>query len=500
MQAGLPTPIDLRRIGAILTKQSPPKGVAMPRAFPFDNSYARLGRQFYQLVNPTPVASPQIIIVNESLAAQLGLDPEHLTAPVLCGNQVPAGAQPLAMAYAGHQFGHFVPQLGDGRAILLGEVVDADGNRRDLQLKGSGLTPFSRRGDGRAALGPVLREYLVSEAMAVYGIPTTRALAALATGEAVLRERPLPGAVLARVAASHLRIGTFQYFAARGDGAAVRQLADYTMDRHFPSARQAPLPYLALLEQIIQRQSRLIAQWLLIGFIHGVMNTDNMAVSGETIDFGPCAFLDVFDPQAVFSSIDRHGRYAYGNQPAIALWNLTRLAEVLLPLLAPDEAAAMAHATAALDGFYPAFDAAYLEGLRRKLGLEQPQEGDLALAQDLLRLMAEQRADFTVTFRNLGNLSGAFGDWQQRWTQRLAQEGATPASRQDRMHQANPAIIPRNHRIEQVIQAAIEEGDYTPFFLLHHALQDPFGGGAQNLAYEQPPQPQERVLATFCGT
>src|SRR5271163_3511489 len=353
----------------------------------FSNSYARLPERFFARLAPTPATKPRLIKFNESLASELGvnaqgLEPDELAA-VFAGNVTPPGAEPIAMAYAGHQFGSFVPQLGDGRAILLGEVLDRSGERRDVQLKGAGRTPFSRRGDGRAALGPVLREYIVSEAMHALGIPTTRALAAVSTGEPVYRDRQLPGAVLTRVASSHIRVGTFQYFAARGDLEAVKRLADYVIDRHFPDARHAERPHLALLQAVVERQALLVARWMHVGFIHGVMNTDNIALSGETIDFGPCAFMDSYDPAAAFSAIDEFGRYAYANQPAIAQWNLARLAETLLPLLADDETAAIAEAQAALATFAPAFNAAYLAGLRRKLGLMEPQTDDLALAQDL---------------------------------------------------------------------------------------------------------------------
>lgn len=375
------------------------------RLFPFDNSYARLPETFYARLNPTPVFAPRLIRLNRQLARQLNLDPDALATPegleILAGIKVPDRAEPIAMAYAGHQFGSFVPQLGDGRAILLGEVVDRDGRRRDIQLKGSGPTPFSRRGDGRAALGPVLREYIVSEAMAALGIPTTRALAAVKTGEMVWRETPLPGAVLTRVASSHIRVGTFQYFAARGDGESVRRLADYVIARHYPEAATAGNSYLALLDCVSTRQASLIAQWMLVGFIHGVMNTDNMSVAGETIDYGPCAFMDAYHPGAVYSSIDAIGRYAYANQPIIAQWNLARLAETLLPLFAQDEEAAVKQAQDVIAAFPGKFEIAYTEGLRRKLGLLTAQPEDRSLAQDLLERMAANGADFTLTFRRL---------------------------------------------------------------------------------------------------
>ena len=386
--------------------------------FRFHNSYARLPERFYARVNPTPVAVPRLVKVNVELARNLGLDPLALASPqgveILAGNRVAEESEPLAMAYAGHQFGHFVPQLGDGRANLLGEVVGRDGVRYDIQLKGSGPTPFSRRGDGRAALGPVLREYIVSEAMAALGVPTTRALAAVLTGEQVVRETILPGAVFTRVAASHLRVGTFQYFAARGDVEGIRILADYAIARHYPEAAHASRPYRALLDGVIARQARLIAQWMLLGFIHGVMNTDNMSISGETIDYGPCAFMEAYDPRTVYSSIDHQGRYCYSNQPHAAHWNLTRLAEALLPVLeqeAGGQEAALASAYEALAAFGPQFEAAHLAGLRRKLGLSTEREDDSPLAQDLLERMAANRADFTLTFRRLSDAAaGSEGD------------------------------------------------------------------------------------------
>ena len=371
----------------------------------FSNSYARLPERFFARLSPTPVAEPRLIKFNELLAEELGIDtlglgPDEMAA-IFSGNIIPSGAEPIAMAYAGHQFGNFVPQLGDGRAILLGEVVDRDGERRDVQLKGAGRTPFSRRGDGRAALGPVLREYLVSEAMHALGIPTTRALAAVSTGETVFRDRQLPGAVLTRVASSHIRVGTFQYFAARGDMEAVERLSGYVIDRHFPEARASERPPLALLQIVVERQALLVARWLHIGFIHGVMNTDNTALSGETIDFGPCAFMDSYDPATTFSAIDELGRYAYGNQPTIAQWNLARFAETLLPLLDPNPERAVELASEAISAFTSRFQEHWLAGMRGKLGLSSNEEGDLELAQALLRAMHENAADFTLTFRRL---------------------------------------------------------------------------------------------------
>jgi protein adenylyltransferase len=490
--------------------------------FPFDNSYARLPERFFARLPPTPVAGPRLIRLNEALARQLGLDAEGLASPeavaVLAGNRVPHAGEPLAMAYAGHQFGAFVPQLGDGRAILLGEVVDAEGVRRDIQLKGSGPTPFSRNGDGRAALGPVLREYIVSEAMVALGIPTTRSLAVVTTGETVRREMPLPGAVLTRVASSHIRVGTFQFFAVRGDVDAVRRLADHVIARHYPEAAGAANPYRVLLEQAIARQADLIAQWLLVGFIHGVMNTDNMSIAGETIDYGPCAFMDSYDPATVYSSIDSVGRYAYGNQPSIARWNLARFAEAVLPLLGEDKDAAIQQANEALDGFGARFETAYTQGLRRKLGLLQAQADDLSLAQDLLERMAQNKADFTLTFRHLCEAAAgpdgdasvrklftdptAYDAWAEAWRRRLADDGtATAHERMAVMRAANPAAIPRNHLVQEAISAAVNNSDFAPFEELVAVLARPYADLPATLArYADPPMPDQVVRQTFCGT
>ncbi|CAN5288868.1 YdiU family protein [soil metagenome] len=488
--------------------------------FPFDNSYATLPANFFARVAPTPVVAPKLIKLNRPLAVQLGIDPDWLASPegvdVLAGKRVPDGADPIAMAYAGHQFGQFVPQLGDGRAILLGEVIDRDGIRRDIQLKGSGPTPFSRRGDGRAALGPVLREYIVSEAMAALGIPTTRSLAAVVTGEQVARETLLPGGVLTRVAASHIRVGTFQFFAAREDVEGLRRLADHVIARHYPDAAQAGQPYRALLQGVVTRQAQLIARWLLVGFIHGVMNTDNCSIAGESIDYGPCAFLDDYDPATVFSSIDAQGRYAYANQPRIALWNLTRFAETLLPLLAGEQQAAIAIAQEVLGEFSETFDTAYQSGLRRKLGLLTVRDDDPALAQDLLSAMAKNQADFTLTFRRLGDAArdathdadvralftdpAAFDAWAAVWRARLAEEPRDAATRHAAMQAVNPAFIPRNHRIEAVIQAAVINDDFAPFHELLAVLAKPFDDQPELAAYADPPLPNERVSETFCGT
>ncbi|HXN70663.1 MAG TPA: YdiU family protein [Bradyrhizobium sp.] len=488
--------------------------------FPFQNTYAALPANFFARVAPTPVIAPRLIKLNRRLAIQLGLDPDRLASPegveILAGKRIPDGADPIAMAYAGHQFGHFVPQLGDGRAILLGEVIDADGVRRDIQLKGSGPTPFSRRGDGRAALGPVLREYIVSEAMAALGIPTTRSLAAVMTGESVLRETALPGAVLTRVASSHIRVGTFQYFAARSDTDGVRRLADHVIARHYPEVANADRPYYALLDRVIARQAELVARWLLVGFIHGVMNTDNTSISGETIDYGPCAFMDQYDPAKVFSSIDEMGRYAYANQPRIALWNLTRLAECLLPLFSEDQEKAVSEAQTALGGFAEAFNTAYKAGLRAKLGLFTEHDGDQALAQDLLDAMARNQADFTLTFRRLSDAAldpdhdgevrqlfaepAAYDEWAARWSKRLEAEPQNPAERQAAMRAVNPAFIPRNHRVEAVIDAAVIRDDFAPFEELLTVLSKPYEDQPAFAGYMEAPEPHQRVLQTFCGT
>ena len=483
----------------------------------FDNSYARLPERFYARTPPTAVRRPRLVKLNESLAALLGLDAAHLASEagvaVLSGNALAEGADPIALAYAGHQFGSFVPQLGDGRAILLGEVVGKDGKRRDLQLKGSGPTPFSRRGDGRAALGPVLREYIVSEAMAAMGIPTTRALAAVLTGEPVYRESPLPGAVLTRVAASHIRVGTFEYFAAREDVDAIATLTRHALERHYPQGLSAPNAALSLLEHVVLAQASLVAQWLGVGFVHGVMNTDNTSISGETIDYGPCAFLDEYHPRKKFSSIDAGGRYAFMNQPRVAQWNVARLAEALLPLISEDADEAARLATDRLDAFKDRFDAAFRAVMRSKLGLQNEAPGDLELVMDLLSRLATSAVDYTLFFRRLCDVAtrpdavaslfddpGAFHEWAERWRARLAAEGSTPEARAEAMRRANPAFIPRNHRIEEAIAAATDRDDFAPFETLVRVLARPFDDqpGAAHLA--DPPEPEERVQQTFCGT
>jgi serine/tyrosine/threonine adenylyltransferase len=487
---------------------------------PFDNTYARMPAQFYARIAPAVVKAPSLIKINHPLARSLGIDPAWLESTaglaVLSGNQVAEGSEPIAMAYAGHQFGNFTPQLGDGRANLLGEVLAADGRRVDIQLKGSGPTPFSRRGDGRAALGPVLREYILSEAFAALGIPTTRALAAVLTGEDVWRDTPLPGAILTRVAASHIRVGTFQFFASRGDTDSVRALADHVITRHYPDAAAAENKYRALADGIIARQTSLIAQWMHIGFIHGVMNTDNMSIAGETIDFGPCAFMDRYDPATVYSAIDQMGRYAYGNQPRIAQWNLARLIEALLPILGETEETAMKEAQAAIDAFTPKFMTAYTAGFRRKLGLFTAGDDDLALGQDLLTRMAKGGADFTLTFRHLCAASKGvaesqavrqqfsdptlFDEWAVDWRARLDGEAADPTLRYGYMLAANPAFIPRNHLVEEVIVAAQQRQDFGPFEQLLTVLARPYDDQPEHERYTRPPEPDQVVTQTFCGT
>jgi uncharacterized protein YdiU (UPF0061 family) len=491
---------------------------------PFDNRFIQLGEAFFAKAQPVPVKQPTMIQFNHALARELDMLVEDVSeaelAQLFSGNALPPGAAPVAMAYAGHQFGNFVPQLGDGRAIWLGEIRTANGARFDLQLKGSGRTAYSRGGDGRAALGPVLREYLVSEAMYRLGVPTTRALAAVATGEAVARERALPGGVITRVAASFVRVGTFEYFAARGDVAAVKKLADYVMARNYPELAAAEQPYVALLAAVIARQARLIARWMQLGFIHGVMNTDNMSIAGETIDYGPCAFMDGYDHQRVFSSIDHHGRYAYNSQPGIGLWNLVRLAETLVPLLAESTEDAVKIAQTHLETYQGQYEAAWLAGMRGKLGLTAGVESDAqdkALIDALLDVMDDNEADFTLTFYHLSRLGAgspahdqairglfarpaAFDDWAAQWRERLKREPQGDAARQAGMQAVNPVYIPRNHQIEAAIRAAEDRGDFSVFHALHAVLQNPYADQAGKERYRLPPEPEEVVTKTFCGT
>jgi len=478
---------------------------------PFSNTYVKLPEHFYQRVEPAKVPSPALIAVNDELAHELGIDPECLRSDaglaLLSGNEIAKGSEPLAQAYAGHQFGGFSPQLGDGRAVLLGEVIHENGDRKDIQLKGSGRTPFSRSGDGKSALGPVIREYLMSEAMHALGIPTTRALAAMTTGEKVIREQPIDGGIFTRVASSHLRVGTFQYFAARNDTKAVKTLVDFALNRHFPDAKITQSPALTLLEQVISAQAKLVAHWMSIGFIHGVMNTDNCAISGETIDYGPCAFMDDFHPGCVFSAIDRDARYAWGNQAPIAHWNLTRLAETLLPLLGSDPDAAMKLAETALDAYSEQFIALYHRHFKAKLSLTD--DTPIEFIQETLSLLADQQVDYTLFFRKLTQLANkktatsALADlfldsefclsWIDTWRTHLDSEKISA------MQRTNPILIPRNHQVEAAIQLAYK-GDFTLFHRLHEAWKSPFTENSDHADLEAAPLPDERVMQTFCGT
>jgi uncharacterized protein YdiU (UPF0061 family) len=471
----------------------------------WDHSYAKLPDLFYSKTRPVSVRQPRLVVLNRAFAKSLGLNPDLLDDPaIFTGNEIPAGADPIAQAYAGHQFGHFT-NLGDGRAILLGEHLTLDGNRVDIQLKGSGRTPFSRGGDGRAALGPMLREHIISEAMHALGIPTTRSLAVAATGEEVFRTEVLPGAVLTRVAASHIRVGTFQYAAAHDDLAALGALADHTLQRHFPEVWHSESRYLDFFKSVSDRQAALIAKWLHVGFIHGVMNTDNMALSGETIDYGPCAFMDHYDPHTVFSSIDRQGRYAYGKQPEIARWNLARLAETLLPLLHEDRNNAIDLANETLGAFEGRFRNHWLEGMRLKLGLFTAEKEDASLVQDLLDWMEKNRMDFTNTFRTLGDLAGpAFPDaeflqWHERWTARLARQPQSPTDVAELMDSHNPAVIPRNHKVEEALAAASEHGDLTVMDRLLTVLTHPYDAGPPS-EFTSPAPAGGPAYQTFCGT
>ncbi|MFT4715258.1 MAG: hypothetical protein ACI861_000422 [Paracoccaceae bacterium] len=476
------------------------------------NSYAELPAQFYTRQRPAPVPAPELIRLNHDLVKRLGLETDDLTADIMSGNQVPDGADPLAMAYAGHQFGGFSPQLGDGRAVLLGEITAPDGAHFDLQLKGSGRTRYSRGGDGKAVLGAVLREYIVSEAMFALGIPTTRALAVAKTGEQVMRETPLPGAVLARIAASHIRVGTFQYFYAKQDTEALQSLLDHAIERHYPTAANAEVPALAFLHEVMQKQADLVAHWMSVGFIHGVMNTDNMAISGETIDYGPCAYMDEYDPAKVFSSIDRQGRYAFANQPGIAHWNLAQLAQSLLPLIHDEPEKAAEKAQGVLDAFAQMFTSAYLKRFAAKLGISAPREGDNGLISGFLSLMEENRTDFTLAFRHLTRAidagdfraladlfanSNAFTAWKSNWQTRIAHDDTAVILKTAQA--ANPIFIARNHRVEAAIDAANQE-DFAPFEALIDVLKKPFEAQPSMVEFEKPPKENEIVQATFCGT
>lgn len=477
-----------------------------------EHSYAQLPARFVAHVQPTPVPAPKVALLNRPLAEDLGLDPDALARPEsagwFTGNSLPPGALPLAQAYAGHQFGNFV-MLGDGRAILLGEQLTPRGERFDIQLKGSGRTPYSRGGDGRAALSPMLREYLISEAMHALGIPTTRSLAVAATGEPVFRETPLPGAVLTRIASSHLRVGTVEWAAASGVPENLRVLADYTLRRHYPELLPAEEPYVALLEAILQRQASLVARWQHIGFVHGVMNTDNMALSGETIDYGPCAFMDAYHPATVFSSIDHNGRYAYANQPAIAHWNLSRLASAMLPMLHTDEQEAVAVANEVLRKFPEIFQAQWLEGIRAKLGLFNEESNDAELAENLLAVMREQGMDFTNTFRDLSRdwvatdapaTSVEFTAWRARWQERLRRQPQDLTEARALMRRNNPAFIPRNHKVEEALAAATLSGDLSLVERLADVLAQPFAYDRPLPEFSTPPSPSDCAYQTFCGT
>ena len=487
----------------------------------FDNTYAHLPDRFYTRQAPVPVDAPEAIRVNIQLAQDLGLDPQWLTSDegtqVMAGNALPPGAEPIATVYAGHQFGGYNPQLGDGRAVLLGELLAPDGKRYDWQLKGSGPTPYSRGGDGRSPLGPVLREYIVSEAMHHLGVPTTRALGAVNSGELVQREQFLPGALLARVASSHIRIGTMQFFAASQDIEALQLLTDHVIARHYPAARDSDNPPLAMLQAVIGAQAELVAKWQLLGFIHGVMNTDNMLLCGETIDYGPCAFMDYFKANQVYSSIDQQGRYAYRNQPAIAHWNLSCLAQAMLPILDASQESALALAQEAVDAFPHLFLKAHSGGMASKLGMAEIGPADTPLVEDLMALMEEHNLDFTLTFRHLADLAneagageGAVGDllampaamqpWLERWQQRLQEEITSPEQRQAAMYRANPVIIPRNHMVQAALDAATLEHDFSLFHELVDTLAKPFDYRPALAAYAIPPQPQQVVQQTFCGT
>ena len=467
-------------------------------------SYAELPAAIYSRVAPQPVRAPKLCLLNKPLAVSLGLDPEALAnqaaVRMLAGCAMPDTRLALAQAYAGHQFGHFTT-LGDGRSQLLGECVTPDGARFDIQLKGSGATPYARRGDGRAALAPMLREYLISEAMHALGVPTTRSLAVVTTGEAVYRDRALPGAILARVAASHIRVGTFQFAVLQGMDC-LKALADYTIQRHDHDLKGSDNPYLGLLKRVIERQASLIAQWMLLGFVHGVMNTDNISIAGETIDYGPCAFLDVYDTATVFSSIDRQGRYAYGNQPAIGHWNLCRLAEALLPLIADDETHALELAQTAIDAYADLYETAWRGGLTQKLGFSQRSKHVDELANEFLQIMQSAGADFTQSFSRLSEQRApeeAFADWYTRWRYLIDQQAGGMGTPLARMAQVNPVIIPRNHQVQSALDAAVQ-GDMAPFQALLRALQTPYDPLHRGSGYAQPPASDVAPYVTYCGT
>lgn len=478
----------------------------------FDNSYAKLPKSFFTVQDPEPVPSPKLIVLNHPLAEELGLKAEALEsdygAAVFAGNKIPKGALPLAQAYAGHQFGHFT-MLGDGRAVLMGEQITPKDQRFDIQLKGSGRTPYSRGGDGRAVLGPMLREYIISEAMYGLGIPTTRSLAVVATGEPVMRETAETGAILTRTASSHIRVGTFQYASRWGNIEELKTLADYTIKRHYPAIASDEERYLLFLKEVIKHQAELIAKWMLVGFIHGVMNTDNMTISGETIDYGPCAFMDTYDPKTVFSSIDTYGRYAYGNQPDIGAWNLARLAEALLPLLYEEEDKAVEIAEKAVSDFYELYNDNWLKGMRGKLGIFNEEPEDESLIKELLDIMKKYGADYTNTFRalTLGNIedivfcnTSEFTRWNDSWQARLKRQQESKESSKELMQRSNPSVIPRNHRVEEALEAARKQGDYSVMEKLVKVLSCPYAYSPEQIPYSELPKKTGRPYRTFCGT
>ena len=491
--------------------------------FSFDNRYLQLGDEFYTKTRPTAVTAPKLIQFNVPLAEQLQLhfntnELKTLAPALFSGNQIPEGAEPIAMAYAGHQFGGFNPQLGDGRAILLGEVLDQTQNRYDIQLKGAGITPFSRNGDGRSALGPALREYLVSEAMHRMGVPSTRALALVTYTEPVWREKPVAGGILTRISKGYVRIGTFEYFHARQNCSALKKLADHVIQRHYPELQSEKQPYQSLLIAVIQRQAKLIAQWMSLGFIHGVMNTDNVSINGETLDYGPCAFMDFFQHQQVYSSIDHQGRYAYANQPQIGQWNLIRFAETLLFLFAENSKQAVAIAEEALEQYRLFYQQEWLSLMRQKIGLFLDESNDTDLIQELFDIMEKNNADFTLTFYYLSqfelnsieqpsDIHDLFQkepilltQWLKKWFTRLNKEKRLYAESQKQMQRVNPLYIPRNHQIEAIIRAAEDNQDFTPFYALHDVLKNPYQWQTDKEKYAQPPRPKEIIKYTFCGT
>ena len=479
----------------------------------FNNSYAQLPEKFYQRINPVAVENPELIRVNHSLATELALDlPEddNALAAFFSGNTIMEGMEPVAMAYAGHQFGGFVPQLGDGRAILLGEVISNTGKRFDIQLKGSGQTRFSRNGDGRSALGPVIREYIVSEAMHALGVPTSRALAMVTTGELVFREGPVPGGIFTRVASGLVRVGSFEYFAARNDAEAVRQLADYVIDRHYPEAKSVANPYIDFFRRVCEATARLIARWMEVGFIHGVMNTDNTSICGETIDYGPCAFMDTYVPDKVFSSIDHAGRYAYNNQPTIGQWNMAVLGGCLLGLFDDDVDTARVIGEEVLETFIPTFKKHYTDRMCRKIGLNHADERGFQLVSNLMQLMHQNHVDFTIAFRELSEDMNRFTalfakaipieSWVAEWSEFIVEQGESLATAQEKMRAINPAYIPRNHQIERAIRAAEDKNDFSLTHQLINILKTPYIVQSSCENYMEPPKSEEVVRKTFCGT